>query len=106
MKDSGELRYIPWKELTTRESELKGEKSEDIIQKDADGRLRQSNRRVAEPVDLSSDSRWRYALQRRAVAMQMAELMTFKCHQSLLLWFERELLRDPLPGYSRPSLDQ
>eukprot|EP00973_Karenia_brevis_P034541 4764761-Karenia_brevis.AAC.1 len=72
MKDSGELRYVAWNQLTTREAELKGEKTEDIILKDGDGRLRQSTRKMEEPVDLSSDTRWRYALQRRGVALQMA----------------------------------
>eukprot|EP00973_Karenia_brevis_P063913 8884316-Karenia_brevis.AAC.1 len=106
MKESGELRYVPWKELTTREAELKGNKTEEIILKDTDGRLRQSNRKVEDPVDLSSDSRWRYALQRRGIAMQMAGLATYSCHQRLVQWLERELMHDALPGYSRPTLDQ
>eukprot|EP00973_Karenia_brevis_P070700 9828299-Karenia_brevis.AAC.1 len=36
----------------------------------------------------------------------MAELAKYKCHQSIVQWLERELMRDPLPGYARPSLEQ
>eukprot|EP00973_Karenia_brevis_P067681 9416565-Karenia_brevis.AAC.1 len=106
MKESGELRYLQWKELTTREAELKGEKFEEVFVKDNDGRLKHSSRKLEAPADLSSDSKWRYALQRRGIAMQMAELATYKCHQTLVAWMERELMRDPLPGYARVSIEQ
>eukprot|EP00973_Karenia_brevis_P068724 9555050-Karenia_brevis.AAC.1 len=36
----------------------------------------------------------------------MADLCTYMCHQRIVLWFERELLREPLPGYSRPTMEQ
>eukprot|EP00973_Karenia_brevis_P015930 2178429-Karenia_brevis.AAC.1 len=106
MKDSNELRYIPWKDLTSREMELKGEKYEDVFLQDGEGRLRHSARKIEAPVDLSSDTKWKYALQRRGIAMHMADLCTYMCHQKIVLWFERELLREPLPGYSRPTIEQ
>eukprot|EP00973_Karenia_brevis_P001363 185223-Karenia_brevis.AAC.1 len=106
MQETGELRYISWRELTSRDAELRGDKTEDIIVQDAEGRLKKTNRKIEAPVDLSSESRWKYALQRRGIALQMAHLATYKCHQQVVLWLERELMRDPLPGYSRPTLDQ
>eukprot|EP00973_Karenia_brevis_P004161 570887-Karenia_brevis.AAC.1 len=53
------------------------------------------------PADTSTDSRLRFALQRRGVAMHMARILSFHVHEDIVNWFQTELDRDPLPGHSK-----
>eukprot|EP00973_Karenia_brevis_P004722 649315-Karenia_brevis.AAC.1 len=106
MQETGALRHIPWQELTTRESEIKGMKVEECFRTDSTGNLKAVTDRKEEPADLSSDTRLRFAMQRRGVALHLAKLMSFKAHDQIVDWYQRELDPDPIPGHVRVSVDQ
>eukprot|EP00973_Karenia_brevis_P038345 5286014-Karenia_brevis.AAC.1 len=106
MQETGALRHIPWQELTTREPEIRGVKLEACIRTDASGNLKATTESKEEPADLSSDTRLRFALQRRGVALHLARLMSFKAHDEVVNWYQRQLDRDPIPGHLRVSVDQ
>eukprot|EP00973_Karenia_brevis_P041747 5778709-Karenia_brevis.AAC.1 len=65
MQESGALRHIPWHELTTRESEIRGLKSEDHFKTDSQGNLKLVTSTKEKPADTSTETRLRFALQRR-----------------------------------------
>jgi len=56
--------------------------------------------------DLSSDLRLRFALQRRGLALDMANLCAYETHELLIQIYMDCLLVTPPPGYSRPSYTQ
>eukprot|EP00973_Karenia_brevis_P013401 1820177-Karenia_brevis.AAC.1 len=106
MQESGALRHIPWKELTSRESEIRGVKHEECYKTDSSGHLKLVSTNMEAQADLSSDSRLRFALQRRGVALQIAEIMSFRAHEEVVNWFTNELERETLPGHSKVTVDQ
>eukprot|EP00973_Karenia_brevis_P015903 2175479-Karenia_brevis.AAC.1 len=106
MQESGALRHIAWQELTSRESEIRGVRHEEYYKTDNTGRLRAFTGGQEPPADTSSETKLRFALQRRGVAMQMAEIMSFKAHDEIVNWFITEMNRDPIPGHLKVSVDQ
>eukprot|EP00973_Karenia_brevis_P028055 3862874-Karenia_brevis.AAC.1 len=97
MQESGAVRHIPWQELTSRESEVKGVKHEESYNTDASGHLKLVTGGQECLADTSSETKLRFALQRRGVALQMAGIMTFKAHETIVDWFITELNREALP---------
>jgi hypothetical protein len=79
------LLYTPWDSCTKRSQELFGRKFA------ADG---------MQPVaDMTSDLKVKQALQRRGVALEMAQLMTFEAHQKIIDPLFLEIMREPVPGF-------
>eukprot|EP00973_Karenia_brevis_P005816 791925-Karenia_brevis.AAC.1 len=58
------------------------------------------------PADVSTLTRLRFALQRRGIALQFGRVMSFKVHEEIVDWFQREIDRDPPNGFSRITLEQ
>eukprot|EP00973_Karenia_brevis_P068895 9578447-Karenia_brevis.AAC.1 len=106
MQEANELRYLAWHELTAREAEVRGQKSVDYFKADASGNLKMVSAKQEMPADVSTLTRLRFAWQRRGIALQVGKLMSFKMHEEIVDWFQREIDRDPPPGFSRVSLEQ
>ena len=106
MAESGELRHLPWSDYGTREAEIRGQKTEESLKTDSNGQIKVVKNRVDEPADTSTESKMRFALQRRGIALQIARLMGFKAHEKLLAWYQRELDTKPYSGFLGITLDQ
>ena len=107
MLDSGELRFLPWEEVTRRDKEVKGVKKDDSWKIDpVTKNFKQCSEASEDPADLSSELRLKGMLQRRGVAMEIAGLLTFEIHDEMIDVIFRELDRQPSRGRARTSLSQ
>ena len=103
---SGELRHLPCSSLGTRDASLRGQKTVEALKTDNNGQIRVVKQRVDEPADTSTETQVRFALQRRGLAFQIARLMSFKAHEKLVSWYQRELDAKPHAGFVGVTLDQ
>ena len=107
MQESGELRFVPWHFLTSREKEIKGVKEEELFKADpTSGLMKKIVRKIEDPADVVGLDKLKQAFQRRGIALQMARLMTFRAHEKLINWYFRELDRPALRNFEQTTLDQ
>ena len=106
MTESGELRPIPWEDLTTREQERRGAKKDPSWGLDKQGRLALMVTEDGLAADTSNEARTRFTLQRRGVALQMSRLGSFRVHQKLIKFLMREYTREQPPDFQAVSLNQ
>ena len=106
MLDDGVLKYIEWADCPKRSVEVLGQKKDKTWKADSGGIVRETSSDVACKADISTDLRLKYALQRRGLAFDMANLMAFKSHEALVTLLLSEYMRDPPPGYAKVSLAQ
>ena len=106
MEDTGAISYLKWEEYTTREKELEGKKKEELFKEDAEGRLQRTFREKEYPIQVGDELAMKYALQRRGLAMNMAKLINFQVHDTLVNFYLEELARVALPGYEKVSMEQ
>ena len=104
--DTGNIRYIPWEHCSKRESELQGTKTVRQWRPDAHGAIREVSEAEPTRADLRSDLLLSYALRRRGLAMEMADLCAYETHERLVELLLGELLRVPHEGYRKCSLEQ
>ena len=104
MVETGELRWLPWAELTSREAEFRGSKTEDVLTPEADGVIRVVTKHIEAPAQLNNDLKVQNALRRRGAAMQVARLMSYVAHDEIAAWYFTELQQPPLPGFQRISM--
>eukprot|EP00973_Karenia_brevis_P089811 12399580-Karenia_brevis.AAC.1 len=84
IQETGALRHISWQELTSRESEIRGVRQEEYFKADSSGHLKLCSGDKEAPADTSTETKLRFALQRRGVALQMSDLMSFMAHGSIV----------------------
>eukprot|EP00435_Cladocopium_sp_Y103_P059251 s441_g21.t1 len=105
--ESNRLRWVPWEKYTAKEAELDKEtKTEHLFAVDSSGKLKVENKRSDPIADTSTEILLQYALQRRGLSMDQANLLDFKTHQ---LWVDRLIkvrLQVPPPGYSKTTFRQ
>jgi hypothetical protein len=89
MRETGVINYIPIEACTKRDAEICGRKSA-----------------AADIADLSSDLKRKEALMRRGIAMDMAGLLSFEVHQTMIEMFFAEVAKDAIPGYKTVSFHQ
>ena len=106
MVEDGNLRYLPWEELTKREAELLGQKRVREWRADSTGVLHERTNELEGKADVGTDLRLRFGLQRRSLAMEIAGLCSYEVSEAWTDLLLREYLRDPPPGYGRVSLAQ
>ena len=106
MQESGELRFVPWHFLTSREKEIKGVKEEELFKTDPNGLMKRIVRKIEDPADVTGFDKLKQAFQRRGIALQMARLMTYRAHEKLVNWYFRELDRPALRNFEQTTLDQ
>ncbi|CAE7310483.1 unnamed protein product [Symbiodinium sp. KB8] len=104
--EEGALQWIHPNKCTSRHSEALAEKPKASLSFDARGSIKVSSAASERECDTSSAHLLRVALQRRALAYDVANLFRYdiieRWHQSL---FDR-LHHEPPPGYLAPSLHQ
>jgi hypothetical protein len=100
------LRYIAWQDCTKREMELNGQKRDLYWAADSHGILKEKSLVKSDPADLSSDLRIAFALRRRGLAFEMADIMSYETHEKLTDQLLAAYMKDPLPGYARVSVNQ
>lgn len=106
--DENRLRYICLTKCCSKEQELlSGSRKDTAFVLDAgSGKLRVEAKASADPTDTSSDVLLQYALERRALAMDQANLLDYhKGH----MWTERLMkarLEEPPIGFAKPSSKQ
>ena len=105
--DSNRLRFIPWEKYTSKESELEQEhKKLHMFTLDNVGKLKVENKANEQVADTSTEMMLQYALQRRGLAMDQANLLCYKIHQQ---WVDRLLkhrIQNPPDGYAKVSFKQ
>jgi hypothetical protein len=104
--DLNHVRYIQWEDCTMRNQELDGQKKDKSWEPDPKGFVREHEVTVHKRADLGSDQLLRQALARRAIALDMAGLITFEASE---LWHNllfRAYNESPEEGYKRVSLEQ
>ena len=110
MYESNRIRFVAWEKYTARDAELDKEtKPEHLFALDSSGKLKVEGKKSDPIADTSSDSSeilLQYALQRRGLSMDQANLLDFGIHQ---LWVDRLLkvrLQAPPSGYAKTSFRQ
>ena len=107
MYDNNRLRYIPWEVCTTRSLEMIGQKKDETFTRDpATGFLKISETAPTTRADLASDLKVDLALRRRGLALEMADAMSWECHEKLREELMSALARRPPPGYGQLSIAQ
>ena len=107
MYESNRIRFVAWEKYTARDAELdKDAKPEHLFALDSSGKLKVEGKKSDPIADTSSEILLQYALQRRGLSMDQANLLEFGIHQ---LWVDRLLkvrLQAPPSGYAKTSFRQ
>lgn len=107
MYESNRVRFIPWEKYTSKETELDRElKSEHLFSLDSSGQLKLESKKLEAVADTGSEILLQYALQRRGLSMDQANLLEFTIHQRWVDRLIRVRLTIPPPGYSKPTFRQ
>eukprot|EP00435_Cladocopium_sp_Y103_P001065 s5055_g1.t1 len=106
--DNNRLAYIPWERCTSRTDEQeKDQKKDPSLTVDvSSGKLKLEKKKDDILAEVNSDLRIQHALQRRALAYDQANVVSY--HQ-LSKWHDKLLkarLTEPPPGYSRVTYGQ
>eukprot|EP00435_Cladocopium_sp_Y103_P061921 s66_g23.t1 len=107
--DDGRLRYIEWSRCTSRSAELNNMKEQGnlkIWKADSSGTIKQSDAESALKCDVAGELDVLNALKRRGVAYEIAKLMSYEKHESLIQVLFSELQREPLEGFRKTTLSQ
>ena len=107
--DDGRLRYIEWAKCTSRSSELNNMKEQNglkVWKADASGTIKQAEQDSHLKCEVSSELEVLNALKRRGVAYELAKLMSFETHETIINLLYGELQREPQDGFRKPSLSQ
>ena len=107
MKEEGHLRFLPWEELTRRDDEIKSvNKKIKTWQTDSENRLKFTEETKEDPAETNTDLKLRAALQRRGVAMEMAQLVTYENHEKYVAWLFKELTKKPPEFFHQVTVQQ
>ena len=107
MYEADHLSYISWPHCVSRDHELQtGTKRDTELTFDNKGMLRMAKRARVEPMACHDEIQLRYALIRRGLALEQANVLSFKLHDR---WAEKmfQARRQVLPaGYAAVTLRQ
>ena len=103
---NGELRHIRWEELTKRDDEVGGVSKIAQFKADANGYFRQEISTVEGTADTSTDLRLQNALRRRGYACEVAGIMSFKVHETIIEEYFRVMQEDPGAGWKQVTVQQ
>jgi hypothetical protein len=106
IKEDGTLRFVPWDELTRRDDEIKSIKKIKTWQSDSEGRLKFSEETKEDAADTNSDLKLKAALQRRGLAMEVAQLLSYETHDRYVNWLFKELTRNQPIGFHQVNIQQ
>ena len=107
MYESDRLQYIEWASCISRQHELlTGQKKDSSVSFDNTGALKINTKTTSQPCDVSTDMMVRYALVRRGLALEQANVLAYGTHDSLVEKYMAARLLEPPPGYARIGLKQ
>ena len=101
-----EVRYISWKKCISRAAEVVDLPEDKTFQPDKQGYMRYVTQEVEPDADVSSDLRLDLVFRRRALAADVAGLMSYEAMHSWHEVLKAEYLRTPPPGFHKVSLNQ
>ena len=105
--EDNSLMYLDWESCTKREAELTSATKKDKQWKpDASGIIRERTVDSRGVADVSTDLLLRYTLQRRGLAYDIADLMSYESHQKVVDMLLTEYLRVAPDHYAKVSLEQ
>ena len=105
-KEDGVLRLLPWPELTRRDEEVKCIKKIKSFDTDSSGRLKVAEEKAENPTDIATDLKVKEALQRRGIAMELAQLVSFEVHNRYVAWLFKQMDRKPPKDFHAVTLQQ
>eukprot|EP00971_Amphidinium_carterae_P195785 3885169-Amphidinium_carterae.1 len=100
MADAGRLRWLPWEELISKESETLHLRKDVHVVVDAHGVCKPPAMKAMD-ADLSSDLLIVLALERRGVALDISHVCPFEAHQCWVEELMDKRLSTPQPGFSQ-----
>ena len=105
--DADRIQFIPWDICTSREHEiLHGSKRDQTLTFDSSGALKLHKQARVEPCSTASEIQVRYCLTRRALAMEQANIVSFR---NMEAWSEKMMqarLDEPPPTYVKTTMKQ
>ena len=105
--ESDRIQYVAWETAVSREHELlTGLKKDTQLTFDGSGVLKLQKSNQIEPCNTGSEIQVKYALTRRALAMEQANLVKFS---SMEAWSEKMMqsrLEEPSAGFARTTMKQ
>lgn len=105
--ESDRIQYVPWETAVSREHELlTGLKKDTQLTFDGSGVLKLQKAHQIEPCSTGSEIQVKYALTRRALAMEQANLVSFALMEA---WSEKMMqcrLEEPSSGFARTTMKQ
>ena len=107
--DANSIKYVPLECCTKRDSEVQGIEKEPTWEQYPDPilgtmRLKMSRDELRSPIDCQFA--FEYALKRRGIAMEMADMLSYENHELLRELFVEAIMEEPYAGFQRFSLDQ
>ena len=107
MFEVGQVSYVPWEKCTKRDAETTtGTKVEKVWKPDSDGRIRESSVPSVPSAELGTDLLLRYTLQRRGLALEVANVCDFATHELWVGILFDAMITPPPPGYAKVSWNQ
>ena len=106
--EENRLKYVEWSKCTSRESELQSDQKKDasFTLDSTTGKLKVETKTSSEQADTSSEILLQYALTRRSLAMDQANIIEFNKMQ---VWTDRLIrarIEEAPPGFSKPTFRQ
>jgi hypothetical protein len=107
--DCNSLKYVPLELCTKREMEIQGIEKDPLWQSVPDPvsglmKFKKLEDEKRSPVD--SQFAYIFAMQRRALGFEMADLLAFEKHELLRNRLVQALMEEPLDGFQRLTMDQ
>eukprot|EP00439_Symbiodinium_sp_Y106_P079384 s1524_g18.t1 len=109
MLEDQRVRYIEWSKCTSRAQEInlvKEDSSLKMLQGGRSGTVKLVDPHARITAETKSDLEVMQALRRRGVAYELAAILSFEQHESLIDRLFMEYQRDPMPGFHPVSLSQ
>ena len=106
MYDDNRVRYLGPGEATKRALEVQGMKRDRTFSVSQEGYLKVAKEEKGKPAELSSTILLQFALRRRGLAMEMADLISFETHEEMVAELFAAHLREPITGFARVSQEQ
>lgn len=105
--EADRLVYISWELCVSREHELlSGTKKDPSLSFDASGNLKLAKKDTAEPCSTSSEMHVRYCLTRTGLALEQANIISFRNHERLTEKLMNARLEEPPTGCVRLTMKQ
>jgi len=106
MAEDDVLSYIPWDICAKRGQELRGHKIIKEFKPDAKGFMKEQEVPHTHKAELNSDLRLEKTLQRRGIALDMANMITFEVHEKLVRHLMKSYMAEPPKNFRSIDMDQ